>query len=300
MCDNIPNIFERDHQMSIFKIVTDTTADLPKSFIEESDISVVEISFQLEGKVYGSADMTPVDFYAALRSGAMPSTQQANPYDIEKVCEPLMEQGNDVLYLCFSSGLSGTYGSALIAKSELKEKYPDRKFVVVDSLAASMGEGLLVYYAVKQRESGKTLEETAQWLEDNKLHLCMWFTVNDLFHLHRGGRVSKLSAVLGSVLNIKPVLHVDNAGKLIPMAKARGRKKSIDMLFEKLVATGIDVKDQTVFISHGDCEAEAVALGERIKNELGVKDVWVNFICPTIGTHSGAETIALFFLGTER
>ena len=182
----------------------------------------------------------------------------------------------------------------------LSEKYPDRKLYSVDSLCASLGQGLLVYLAAQLKEEGKNIDEVKAYVEENVPHLCHWFTVNDLFHLQRGGRVSAAVAIVGSVLGIKPVLHVDNEGHLTSVSKARGRKASINALFDKMVQTGIDIKNQTVFISHGDCEEDANLLADRIKSELGVKEVIINYVGPVIGAHSGCGTLALFFLGTQR
>ena len=205
-----------------------------------------------------------------------------------------------MLYLAFSSGLSGTYQSARLAQEELRERFPDRTFTVVDSLCASMGEGLLAYYAATMRQQGCTLEETAAWLEENKLKLCHWFTVDDLHHLKRGGRVSPATAVVGTMLNIKPVLHVDDNGHLIPMEKVRGRRQSLEALVRHMKETVENPEEQMIFISHGDCPQDAEYVAGRIRETMTVRDIRIHTIGPVIGTHSGPGTVALFFLGSHR
>lgn len=212
----------------------------------------------------------------------------------------MLAEGEDVLYIAFSSGLSGTCQSAFIAKQQLEEQFPGRRVEVFDSLAASMGEGLLVYLAAQQQKAGLTLDQLLAWLKENVLHLCHWFTVDDLNHLKRGGRVSAATALVGTMLGIKPVLHVDDEGHLIPVSKVRGRKQSLDELVRKMAETVLDPAGQTVFISHGDCLADAQYVEKRIRETLGVKKFYINFIGPVIGAHSGPGTVALFFLGQHR
>ena len=205
-----------------------------------------------------------------------------------------------MLYIAFSSGLSGTYQSAVLAREELKQRFPDRRLEVFDSLCASMGEGLLVYHAAKLRQAGKSLDEVLAWLKENVLNLCHWFTVDDLNHLKRGGRVSTATALVGTMLGIKPVLHVDDEGHLIPVSKVRGRKQSLDALVRRMEDTVLDPADQMVFISHGDCLEDAQYVERQIREKLGVQQVKLGFIGPVIGAHSGPGTVALFFLGKER
>ena len=214
--------------------------------------------------------------------------------------ESYLSEGKDVLYLGFSSGLSGTYNAAFVAAQELAEKYPQRKVYTVDTLCASLGQGLFVYTAAKQRLDGKTIDEVYEWAKDNRLNLCHWFTVDDLFFLKRGGRVSAATAVMGTMLSIKPVLHVDFKGKLINVSKARGRKASVDELFENAKRTAIEPEKQTMFISHGDCLTDAEYLADRLKKELGVPEVVIGYVGPVIGAHAGPGVLALFFFGTER
>ena len=240
------------------------------------------------------------DLFAGLRAGEITSTSAVNPDGWAKVIEPALEQGQDVLVLAFSSGLSTTYQSAVIAAEELQEKYPQRKIRVVDTLCASLGQGLLVYYACKKRDEGLTLEELTAWCEEYKFKLCHWFTVDDLMYLKRGGRVSAATALLGTMLQIKPVLHVDNEGHLINVAKVRGRKASIEALAKKLGETGIPGANDTVFICHGDCLEDAQYLEKLVEEKYGVKDVFIYYVGAVIGSHSGPGTLALFYLGEHR
>ena len=287
-----------------YRITTDSTCDMSPDYYREEEVAVIGLSYQIDGKEYreGADDALPIqEFYARLRAGSFSTTMQVNSYDFMEFAEPYLQNGEDILHLCFSSGLSGTYESVVRGADELRQKYPDRKIVVVDSLAASMGEGLLLYYAVEHRKAGMTLEENAKWLEENKLHLCHWFTVDDLMHLHRGGRVSKTSAVFGSLLGIKPVLHVDDEGHLILMSKSRGRVASMEALAAKMKETvHADVADQMIFISHGDCLEDAQKLAEIVKKTTGATKIQIHEIGTVIGSHSGPGTLALFFLGSHR
>ena len=286
------------------QIITDSTADLTSALIEELDVQVIPLCYMMEGKTYhnipGGGEMDDPTFYQKLRAGALSTTTQVNSEEFLQVFTPLLEAGKDVLYIAFSSGLSGTYQSAMLAREELKERFPDRRLEVFDSLCASMGEGLLVYYAAKLRSEGKSLDQVLSWLKENALHLCHWFTVDDLNHLKRGGRVSTATAVVGTILNIKPVLHVDNAGHLIPVAKVRGRKQSLDAIVKRMEEMAINPAEQMVFISHGDCVEDARYVEQQIREKLGVQQVKIGFIGPVIGAHSGPGTVALFFLGKER
>lgn len=287
-----------------YRITTDSTCDLPQSFYDERGIDYVGLSFILAGEEYQEGPdlkLTPKEFYDELRHGGSSSTQQVNAFQFKAFVEPFLQAGEDVLHIAFSSGLSGTYASCVQGAEELREQYPDRKLIVIDSLAASMGEGLLVYYADENRKAGLSIEENAQWLLDNRLHLCHWFTVDDLMFLHRGGRVSKASAILGSMVGIKPVLHVDDEGHLILMSKSRGRQSSLQALANKMkeTATG-DLSEQMVFISHGDCKEDAEKLATMLKKEFGIHKFLIHTIGAVIGSHSGPGTVALFFLGSHR
>ena len=290
--------------MSDFVILTDSSADLGAELVQQLDVQVLPLSFILNQHTYhnypDNREMDPHLFYEKLRAGEVATTAAVNVAEYVDAVEPLLQAGHDVLILAFSSGLSTTYNSSAIAVEELREKYPDRKVYTVDTLCASLGQGLLVYLAAQERARGKTIEEVRDWAEANKLHLCHQFTVDDLHFLKRGGRISATTAVLGSMLQIKPVLHVDDEGHLINIAKARGRQASLKALVDKMEQTAIDPAAQTVFISHGDCLEDAQAVAQMVKDRMGVKEVYLNHIGPVIGAHAGPGTVALFYVGTER
>ena len=290
--------------MSNFVILTDSSADLGDDLVRQLDVQVLPLSFTLEQQTYhnypDNREMEPHAFYQKLRDGAVATTSAVNVSQYTEFLEPLLQAGRDVLILAFSSGLSATYNSSVIAVQELAEKYPERKLYTVDTLCASLGQGLLVYLATRERDSGKTIEEVRDWAEANKLSICHQFTVDDLHFLKRGGRISATTAVVGSMLQIKPVLHVDNEGHLINIAKARGRQASLKALVDKMEKTAIDPAHQTVFISHGDCLEDAQMVADLVKERLGVPEVYLNPIGPVIGAHAGPGTVALFYVGTER
>lgn len=289
--------------MENFKIITDTTADLPKEYITKHNLGMLYLSYHIEGESYiGEKQLDEDVFYGKMRAGQMPTTSQVNPTDAREVFEECLKENNKILCISFSSGLSGTYNSARVAATEIMEENKEAQIIVVDTLAASLGEGLLVHKAVCMRENGSSLEETAKWLEENKLHLVHAFTVDDLFHLYRGGRVSKTTAILGTMINIKPVLHVDNEGHLINLFTVRGRKKSLHSLvdyMEKHMGSYRD-KNDIVFISHGDSLEDAKLVEAEVKERFGIDSFLINYVGPTIGAHSGPGTIALFFMGEER
>lgn len=290
--------------MCEYVLFSDATADLSQQLVDQLDIRIIPLLFNLDGKAFynypDNHELDPVEFYAKLRTGSTCTTSQINSATFEDQFTTVLEQGKDILYLAFSSGLSGTYQSACIAAADLAEKFPQRTIRIVDTLCASMGEGLIVYMAAKMRQQGMLLEEVAEWVQQNKQNLCQWFTVDDLMFLKRGGRVSPTVAIVGSMLGIKPVLHVDSEGHLIPMQKVRGRKASLDALVARMQQTAIEPAKNTVFISHGDCEADAQYVADQLREKLGVTDIVINFIGPVIGAHSGPGTVALFFVGTER
>ncbi len=287
-----------------YQIITDSTGDLTPELIQSLGVTVIPMEFTVDGKSYRNYpdghEMSAKSFYDLLRAGKTSTTAQINANEFTQWAEPILQAGEDILYIAFSSGLSGTCQSAFLAKQELSEKYPQRKIYVVDSLCASMGEGLLVYYAAKLQQAEKSIDEVYQWLQENKLHLCHWFTVDDLNHLKRGGRVSSAAALFGTMLGIKPVLHVDDAGHLIPVSKIRGRRQSLDALVAHMEETVANPEDQVIFISHGDCLQDAQYVAEKIRSKWNVKDIILNEIGPVIGTHSGPGTVALFFLGSKR
>ncbi len=290
--------------MRDYVILTDSNADLTPELEKELNVGVFPMEFTVEEQTYfnypDERDLSSKTFYKMLRDGKNSKTVQGNSTRFCEFFEPYLKEGKDIVYIAFSSGLSGTYHSSTMAKKELLEKYPDRQIFISDSLAASMGEGLLVYHAVQQQREGKTAEEVYQWVEENKLHLCHWFTVEDLYFLKRGGRVSAATALVGTMLGIKPVLHVDDEGHLINVSKARGRRQSLLALVENMEKTCIRPEQQVVFISHGDCGEEAHWLAGQVKQKLHVKEVKIGYIGPVIGSHSGPGTVALFFLGQKR
>ena len=291
--------------MREYKILTDSTTDLSPQLVAQTGVTLLPMTYTIGEKSYRNdpeeTDLSSGDFYDMLRGGAMSTTSQINVETFREVAGKMARDGFDVLYVGFSSGLSGTFNSARIAFEDLSAEYPEHKFLAVDSLCASMGEGLLVYHAAQQQKAGRTIEETARWLEENKLHLAHWFTVDDLMFLFRGGRVSRTSAWAGTLLNIKPVMHVDDEGHLIPLEKVRGRKKSLKALVDHMEQTATaPVADQTVFITHGDCIEDAEYVADLVRERFGVTDILINYVDPVIGAHSGPGTMALFFLASER
>ena len=290
--------------MPNYVIVTDSSCDLNQEIAEQLELKILPLSFHLDGEEHKNElnwpEITPEKFYKKLREGSTCTTSAVNMESFKNLMETYLKEGLDILCPCFSSGLSGTYQAAKMAGEELAALYPERKIYVIDTLCASLGQGLLIWYAANQRLNGKSIDEVRDWLEENKLHLCHWFTVDDLNFLKRGGRVTSAAALFGTVLSIKPVMHVDNNGHLIPISKVRGRKASLDALVDHMAQTATDPKNQTVFISHGDSKEDAEYVSNQIKKRLGTKTVFINFIGPVIGAHSGPGTIALFFLGTER
>ena len=287
--------------MRNYQILTDNMADLPEEWLKEHQIETISLTYTIDDQTYDSSNgLSPEEFYERIRKGAMPVTSQINEKTAETEFKKILANGKDVLYLAFSSGLSGTYQSAMSAKKILDSKGHDGKIVVIDTLSASLGEGLLVYYADKNQRAGMSLEENAAWIEEHKLHLVHLFTVNDLFHLQRGGRVSKAAAVFGSMLSVKPVMHMDDEGHLTVTGKARGRKKSLQCLIENMHAQIGDYKNEVFFISHSDCYEEAKEVAEQIQKEFGIPAYLINWVGPTIGAHTGIGTVALFFLGDRR
>ena len=289
--------------MGQFKIVTDINADLPASYLEEHEIEVMYLSYTIDQNTYSRGkELDYKEFYRLMREGKMPTTSQVNPDEAKRVFLEAMKESSEILCLSFSSGLSGTYNSARIAAEEMLEEYPDLKIRVVDSKCASLGEGLFVHKAVTMRAEGKSMVETADWLEENISHFVHIFTVDDLNHLYRGGRVSKTAAVIGTMVNIKPILHVDDEGHLVPIGKVRGRKKSLHELvyyMEKKVGNYLSNND-IIFISHGDCIEDANFVADCIKEKFGINSFLIHNVGPTIGAHSGPGTMALFFIGESR
>ena len=290
--------------MSEYVLITDSSADLSQEMVQELGVTVLPLSFTIQGKTYRNyPDNREMDlplFYDMLRAGELATTSAVNVAEYTQAVEPILQEGKDVLILAFSSGLSSTYQASVLAAGELREKYPDRKIYTVDTLCASLGQGLLVYLAVQEQRKGRSIEEVRDWAESTKLNLCHQFTVDDLHFLKRGGRISATTAVVGSMLQIKPVLHVDNEGHLINIGKARGRQASLKALVDKMEKTVTEEGRKTVFISHGDCRKDAMTVADMVRERFGTQDIRINYVGPVIGAHSGPGTLALFYLGTER
>lgn len=290
--------------MSQYEIFTDATSDLPPEIIESIGIKVIPMDFEMNGKVYthypDEREMDSKTFYKMTHEGAMATTTQITPARYVEYFTPTLEEGKDILYICFSSGLSGTYGSSKIAIENLKEDYPDRKIMSADSLCASSGEGLLVYLAAKEKEKGKTIEELYNWVEENRLNICHWYKVDDLFQLKRGGRISGIAATFGTALNIKPLLNMNNGGKLQLVEKLRGTKTCERHMINKLKENCLPNKYDTIIISHADCESEAISLEKILKKEYEVGEIIHSKIGPVIGAHSGKGTLLINFYGKQR
>ena len=288
-----------------FEIVTDSSSNLVEDMIDEFGLHILPLSFMADGEQYHSylkGEHTDLSqFYAMMREGKVFTTSLPSMADSEALLRGLLADGRDILYIGFSSGLSGPYQEIDLLLGQLAQEFPERTVLTVDTLAASGGEGLLVWYAARMARDGAPIEEVHRWLEDHKLNLAHWFTVDDLMFLFRGGRVSKTSAWAGTLLNIKPVMHVDDEGHLIPLEKVRGRKKSLKALVDHMEATAIQpVSEQTVFITHGDCREDAEYVAAMVRERFGVRDVVINYVDPVIGAHSGPGTMALFFLADHR
>lgn len=287
--------------MGDYAVTVNSTVDLPKKWLKERGISVIALKYTIDGETYEDMSGLPSrEFFQKLREGKQAVTTQVNPEEARKGLEPFLKEGKDVLHLGFSSGLSGTYNSMRIAAEELREKYPDRKIIVIDSLCACLGEGVLLYYVLKLKNEGKSIDEVAQWVEENKLHICHNITVDDLNHLQRGGRVSKTAAVLGTMVQIKPIIHMDDNGKLQVIGKERGRKKSIHKIIDMAVEQSKGWDNDIVMITHGDCLDEAEYLAQLTREKMGVENILINNIGTVIGSHTGPGVLAIFFMGGKR
>ncbi len=292
--------------MSDFVILTDSCIDLPNELAKEYNIEVLPLKVTIKGKEYQNfldeREISSKTFYDMLREKELAITAQANPADFVKVMKPLLESGKDVLSISFSSVLSGTYNSSLIAVKELQEEFPNRKIITIDSKCASMGQGLLISYAAKQQQAGKSIDEVANYVEEVKLNISHLFTVSDLGHLRRGGRLSASSLILGNLLNIKPLLHVSVEGQLKVYGKARGRFKSLNLIVKRMMDSFDKEKNEMIYISHGDCLVDAEYVKQHIIEKLGVSEdiITINTIGPVIGAHSGVNTLAIFYIGNER
>ena len=287
--------------MAEYVIFTDSSCDLPTDKIAEYGLKVASLELNIEGRgTVLNHEINPKEAYELLRAKHTIKTAAANMDKFMEIFEKELVEGKDVLYLGFSSGLSATYMCGKNAAEELSEKYPERKVIAIDTLCASLGQGLLVTLACRKKDEGATIEEVAEYVEQTKLHLCHWFTVDDLFFLKRGGRISAATAIVGTMLAFKPVLHVDNEGHLINVTKVRGRRAAIAALAEKMKETAIDPANQTIYICHGDCYDDAKLLADMITEQFGITDILIDFTGPVIGAHSGPGTLALFYIGTER
>ncbi len=287
--------------MNEYVIFTDSSTDLPVDIANELNIRTIQLDVRVDdGPTVANDKIDIKEFYTMLREGKMAQTSAVSIESFKNAFTSVLEEGKDIIYIGFSSGLSSTYNWGKVAAEELAEAYPERKIIAIDTLAASLGQGMLVWLAAQKKAEGASIEELAAYVEEIKLNLCHWFTVDDLFFLKRGGRVSSATAVVGTMLAIKPVLHVDDEGKLINVSKARGRKGSILALAAKMKETAIEPENQTIFISHGDCIEDVETLKEIIKKEMNVKNFIVSHVGPVIGSHSRPGTLALFFVGTKR
>lgn len=289
--------------MKDYVIVSDATLDLPASVIEEYDIKVIPMGVSIDEKEYyhypDEREITVEDFYSKLKNGSIARTTQITPAYFMKYFSEILEQGQDILYIAFSSGLSGTYNTSQIVAKELEEEYPERKIYTIDSLCASIGEGLLVYNAALQKKKGLNIDELREWVENNKRRSRHWFTVKDLYHLKRGGRVSSIEAFVGTALKIRPVLSTDDEGKLAVISKIRGSRSELDFLINKLETEGVDLESQTIIVGHGDDLEQAKELENLIRSKNLVKDIIISKIGPVIGTHTGPGMLALTFMGNK-
>ena len=286
--------------MREFVITTDSTVDLPKSMLEDKNIPYIPLSYILDGETYEDRKgLSSKEFFDKIRNGSMPTTSQVNPEQATEFFEPFLKEGKDILHIAFSSGLSGTYNSTRIAGEELAEKYPEAKIIIIDSLRACLGQGMLVVKALQQKEEGKGIEEITQWVQEYRTKICANVTVDDLNHLHRGGRVSKATAILGTVVQIKPIIHMDDEGKLQVIGKERGRKKAlnkiVDMMEEQM--KGYESENDLIFITHGDCLEDAKYLKSRVEKKYGISNIVINDIGTVIGTHTGPGVAAVFCIG---
>jgi len=283
-----------------YKIITDSCCDFTEQQYREWGIACAPLTVMYKGESHSNfSDPVAVKaFYDEIRAGIMATTSAVNPDGWAELMEQALKNGEDVLVLAFSSGLSTTYQSAVIAAKELREAYPDRKIYVVDTLCAALGQGLLVWHACKKRDEGMDIDALRNWVEEHKLNICHWVTVDDLSHLKRGGRISAATAMVGTMLNIKPIIYVDNDGHLINTAKVRGRKAAMELLVNKLGETGTDF--DTVFIAHGDCPEDAAQLEKLVREKHGVKNAITGYVGPVIGAHTGPGVLVLFFMGSHR
>lgn len=287
--------------MNEFVIVSDSTVDLPKEYLQSKQVPIISLSYIMDGVTYEEMDgLSHKEFFEKLRAGSLPTTSQINPEQAREALEPFAKEGKDILYIGFSSGLSGSYNSVRMAAEDLKEEYPDINIIAIDSLCACMGEGLLLYKALELKEHGMSMEEIAKWVEANKLHICHNVTVDDLNHLHRGGRISKTTAVVGSMIKIKPIIHMSDEGKLVVIGKERGRKKSLVSIVDRMEKQMQGYDNDIVMLTHGDCIEDAEFVKKQVEERFGIHNVMINGIGSVIGSHTGAGVVAVFFMGDKR
>ena len=287
--------------MRDYVITVNSTVDLPKEWLEERNVPVVPLRYTMDGQTYEDMNgLTAKEFFDKLREGKMSVTSQVNPEEAKEALEPFVKAGKDVLHLAFSSGLSGTCNSMKIAGEELQEEYQEAKVIVIDTLCACLGEGLLLYKALQQKAAGKTIQETADWVEENKLHICHDVTVDDLNHLHRGGRISKATAVVGTMVKIKPIIHMDDNGKLQVIGKERGRKKSLNKIVDMAVEQSKGWDNDIIMITHGDCIEDAEYVAGLVREKMGIDNILINNIGTVIGSHTGPGVVAVFCMGNKR
>ena len=295
---------EGGHIMRDYVLMTDSCCDLTDYMARELELEVLPLTMHMDGQDYpndlaGTA-ISNEEFYKRIRAGKLATTSAVNVGQFQDAMRRVLQSGKDIVCVCFSSALSTTYQSAVIAADDLRSEFPEAEIHVVDSLSASLGQGLLLYLAAQQKKAGLTAAELAKWVEENRLSICHWFTVDDLNYLKMGGRVSATTALVGTMLSIKPIMHTSDEGKLVPVSKARGRKAAINALLDKIEALAIRPEEQTMFICHADCELDARAVAQQIKDRFGTKTVYINYIGPVIGSHTGPNTMGIFFVGTQR
>lgn len=287
--------------MSDYVVTVNSTVDLPKEWLAERNVPVIPLKYTIDGETYEDmAGLSSKEFFQKLRDGKMATTSQINPEEAREALEPFLKEGKDVLHLAFSSALSGTCNSMRIAAEELKEEYPERKIIVIDTLCACLGEGLLLYYVLKLKKEGKTIEEVEAWVEENKLHICHNVTVDDLNHLQRGGRISKTAAVFGTMVQIKPMIHMADDGSLQVVGKERGRKRSLNKIVDKAVEQSKGWEQDIVMITHGDCLEDAQYVAELVRSKMGIENILINNIGTVIGSHTGPGVVAVFCMGNKR
>lgn len=289
--------------MRNYCITTDSNSDLPQEYIDKYNVTIIPQYYSFGDIVYGDElNMPPAEFYDRMKNGELPQSQANNPAVIEDKFRAILDKGMDIIHIAFSSALSGSYNNVCMVANELLEEYKDAKITVIDSLNVSLGESILVLKAYDMKDNGASYDEVVNTIEELKNHINVQFTVNDLFHLQRGGRVSKTTAIVGSALNLKPFIYVNNAGALTSDGTARGRKKSLRMIVERMVATLDENTDYSlpVGIVHANCLEDAETVAELVKSETKFTNIILNYVSPSIGTHAGPGAIGLLYYGKEK